>query len=98
MIHLPWMKYPLGGVSFYYNKDINLFLMFLHLSHLHSPHFQRKTEKGDESVCVVVVVQLSSCEGCQGLAVQRIWGSGSSFDDIAFIQFEFDLTGHILLG
>ena len=45
-----------------------------------------------------MVVQVPGGEGSQGSIVQGVGGSGPGLDDVALIQLELDLTGHILLG
>ncbi len=57
----------------------------------------RASEQGDESGCTMVVIQITGGEGCQRFAVQAVWGSGFGFDDVPFIEFEFDFAGYVLL-
>ena len=72
--------------------------VFLCFHHLHCANLQRKSEQGDEAVCVVVVVQVAGREGCQGLIVQGVGGGGSGLDDIALVELELYFSGHVLLG
>lgn len=52
-------RFSLGIYSF------ALFLVFLNLSHFHSPNLQRQTKQCDEAACVVVVVQIAGGKACQ---------------------------------
>ena len=78
-------------------KSANSGFLLLSLGHFHSTYFQRQSEQGDKAVSVVVVVEITGGKGSQGFAVQGVWGGGSGFDDVAFVQFEFYFTGRILL-
>ena len=44
-----------------------------------------------------MVVKITCCEACEGLTVERVWGSSSGFDDVSFVKLEFYFTGHIFL-
>ena len=71
-----------------------LFLVVFFFHQLHGTHFQRQSEQIDESVRIVVVVEITGCEACEGFAVQRVWGGRSSLDNIAFVQLEFHFSCH----
>jgi len=45
-----------------------------------------------------MVIQVTGCEACDALIVQRVRRSGTGFDDIALVKLELHFTGHILLG
>lgn len=62
---------------------------FLQLLHLHCTNLQRQTEQGDESVCIVVIVEIAGGEGSKRLIVQAVRRRLAGFDDVAFEQFEF---------
>ena len=63
----------------------------------HSTNLACKTEQVDETFCIMVVIQITGCEACNALVVQRIWRSGSCLDDVTFVQLEFHFTGYVLL-
>ena len=44
-----------------------------------------------------MIIHITGCEGCQRLVVQAVWRSGTGFDDVAFVQFEFYFAGYIFL-
>ena len=46
----------------------------------------------------MVIVEIAGGEACQGLAVERIRGGRSGFDDVALVKFELNFTGYIFLG
>ena len=45
-----------------------------------------------------MVIQVSGGEACQGLAVEGVGRGGSGLDDIALVELELHLAGHIPLG
>ena len=85
----PWLVEILRG---------RLFLVFLYFRHFHSPNLERQTEQGDESVRIVMIVEISGGEGSKGFTVQAVGGGGSRLDDIALVEFELHLSGDIFLG
>ena len=64
----------------------------------HGADLQGKAEEGNESLRVVVVVQIACGKACQRLAVERVGGGGAGLDDVALVELEFHFAGHILLG
>ena len=45
----------------------------------------------------MVIVHITCCEGSKRFIVKAVWRSGSGFDDVAFIKFEFYFTSYIFL-
>ena len=72
--------------------------IFTLLLKLHGTNLAGETEQVDKAFCIVVIVQVTGCEGCDALIVQRVRGSSTGFDDIALVEFEFYFTGYVLLG
>ena len=60
--------------------------------------FSGRPNRCDESVCIVVVIQITGSEGCKRFIVQAVWRSGSGFDDVAFVKLELYFAGHIFLS
>ena len=49
---------------------LHLFALCLCFLHFHSAHFERQAEQVDESVGVMVVVEITGGEACQGFTVE----------------------------
>ena len=46
----------------------------------------------------MVVVEVTGGKGGQGFVVQGVGGSGSGFDDVAFVKLELDFSGYVFLA
>ena len=44
----------------------------------------------------MVVIEVTCCEGCKRFIVQAVWRSCTGFDDVAFVQFQSQVTVHRL--
>ena len=73
-------------------------VVFLQFLHFHRTDLQRQTEQGDESVCIVVIVEIAGGEGSKRLVVQAVRRRLAGFDDVAFEQFEFYFACYVFLG
>ena len=51
--------------------------------HLHCANLQRKSEQGDESGCVMVIVKVAGREACQRFIVKAVREVVPALDDIA---------------
>ena len=60
--------------------------------------FDRKAEEVDESRRVVLVVNVVLAEGCELLAVECIRRGYACIDDVALVEFEFDVARHSFLS
>ena len=66
--------------------------------HLHCTHLAGEAKQIDEALCIMVIVQIAGGEGSDALIVERVGRSGASLDDIALVELEFYLAGHIFLS
>ena len=78
--------------------DVLFVVVLCKLLHFHCANFKRKSEQGNEALCIMVIILVTGREACQCLAVQRVWRSCTGFDDVTFVKLEFDFAGNIFLS
>ena len=86
------------GLLLVEQKAYLLSAIFLCFHHLHCTNLQRKSEQGDESGCVMVIVKVAGREACQRFIVKAVRRGCAGLDDIALVKLELYFSGHVLLG